>query len=109
MLAIAPEDSSIWRQFALAQMQRNPNDYSERQDAPTAASSAALNAYLRADGAAEQALSLALLGQALEKREMWKAAIKTYRLSLEYKADSAIRTAYEKLLDRKSTRLNSSH
>ncbi|WP_336798919.1 alpha-2-macroglobulin family protein [Kaistia sp. MMO-174] len=105
MLAIAPEDSSIWRQFALAQMQRNPNDYSERQDALTAASSAALNAYLRADGAAEQALSLALLGQALEKREMWKAAIKTYRLSLEYKADSAIRTAYEKLLAERGFRI----
>jgi hypothetical protein len=98
MLAIAPDDAGIWREFALGLLKRNPDDYSQRREVLNAATSAAINAYLRADGAGDQALSLALLGHSLERREMWKEAIKSYRLSLEYKQDAQFRAAYDKLI-----------
>ena len=105
MLAIAPDDAAVWREFALGLLKRNPDNYSERQAALTAASSAALNAYLRADGAGDQALSLALLAHSLERREMWKEAIKSYRLSLEYKQDPQFRAAYDKLVAERGFRI----
>ena len=105
MLAIAPDDPALWRAFAAALLERDPSDYSERQQVQTAASAAAINAYLRADGAGEQAQALGLLGRALEKRESWKAAIKAYRLSLEYKQDPQLRAAYDKLIAERGFRI----
>ncbi|MCX5579140.1 alpha-2-macroglobulin family protein [Kaistia terrae] len=105
MLAIAPDDSGIWREFALGLLKRNPDDYSQRRDVLAAATSAAINAYLRADGAGDQALSLALLAHSLERREMWKEAIKSYRLSLEYKQDPQFRAAYDKLIAERGFRV----
>ncbi|WEK51863.1 MAG: MG2 domain-containing protein [Candidatus Kaistia colombiensis] len=105
MLSISPDDPAIWREFALSLLKRNPDDYSARRDVLAAATSAALNAYLRADGAGDQALSLALLGHALERREMWKEAIKSYRLSLEYKQDPQFRAAYDKLIAERGFRV----
>ena len=98
MLAIAADDTSVWRSFADALLAQNLNDSGERQQAATAATSAAINAYLRADGASDQALALGLLGRALERREMWQEAIKTYRLALTFREDKAVRAAYDTVL-----------
>ncbi|HEV7284117.1 MAG TPA: MG2 domain-containing protein, partial [Kaistia sp.] len=92
-------------EFALGLLKRNPDDYSQRQEVLAAATSAAINAYLRADGAGDQALSLALLAHSLERREMWKQAIKAYRLSLEYKQDPQFRAAYDKLIAERGFRI----
>ncbi len=98
MLAIAPDDVSIWRAFGSALLAQNSNDSGERQQAATGATSAAINAYLRSDGASDQALALGLLGKALERREMWQEAIKTYRLALTFREDKQIRAAFDAVL-----------
>ncbi|MBZ9936068.1 alpha-2-macroglobulin [Mesorhizobium sp. BR1-1-16] len=98
MLAILPEDPAVWRAFANAFLQQNSNDSGERQQAATGATSAAINAYLRSDGASDQALALGILGKALERREMWREAIKTYRLALTFREDKSIRAAYDAAL-----------
>ncbi len=98
MLAISPDDPAVWRSFAEAFLDQNPNDGSLRQQAANGASAAAINAYLRSDGASDQALALGLLGKALERREMWREAIKTYRLALTLREDKAVRAAYDTAL-----------
>jgi len=98
LLGIAPEDPADWRDFAALLLDVPPADDSQRQQLPAAAASAAINAYLRSEGVRDQAVTLGLLGRALERREMWKPAIQTYRLSLQYRDDAAIRAAYDKAL-----------
>ena len=93
MLAILPDDPAVWRDFAAAFLSQNPEDSGERQQAAQSASSAAINAYLRSTSAGDQVLALGLLGRSLEKREMWREAIRTYRFALTLREDKAIRTA----------------
>ncbi|MBN9434909.1 MAG: alpha-2-macroglobulin family protein [Bosea sp.] len=95
MLAILPDDPAVWRDFAAAFLSQNPEDSGERQQAAQSASSAAINAYLRSTSAGDQVLALGLLGRSLEKREMWREAIRTYRFALTLREDKAIRTALD--------------
>ncbi|MBB3932148.1 hypothetical protein GGR25_003206 [Kaistia hirudinis] len=98
LLGIAPEDPADWRDFAALLLKVKPADDSEKRDLPSEASSAAINAYLRIEGARDQAVTLGLLAEALGRRDMWKEAIKTWRLALTYRDDPELRAALDKAL-----------
>jgi uncharacterized protein YfaS (alpha-2-macroglobulin family) len=95
-LAIAPEEMNAWLDYARASSLRNPNDDDDKQQAATDASAGAVNAYLRADKASDRAETLAVLGDALVKREIWLSAIRAYRASLALKKDADVQASYDK-------------
>ncbi len=64
-LALAPEDPKIWIEFGRATLLRTGANYSERNEIRTRATSAAINAYLRATTDATRASALVMLGNAL--------------------------------------------
>ncbi len=97
-LAIADDEAIAWLDFSRANLARTPDNYSDRDQAWTDASAAAIDGYLRADTVAARAVALALAGGGLTKREEWKAAIRTYRASLALAETGSVRAAYDKLV-----------
>ncbi len=95
-LAIANEDVDAWLDYATASGQRNPDDDDDKQQASVDASAGAINAYLRADNASDRAAALSVLGDALAKREIWLAAIRSYRASLALKKSDSVQATYDK-------------
>ncbi len=96
-LAIAGDEAAAWLDFSRANLARAPKGYSERQQAASDASAAAIDGYLRADTSAVRAVALALAGSGLAKREEWKPAIRAYRASLALAEVRSVRAAYDKL------------
>ncbi len=97
-LAIADEDPQLWMDLSDASLNRQPQNWSDRQQAASDASAAAILAYLRADDKAIRARALAKLGAALEKREIWKASYRSYRASLALVENKQIRADYERVI-----------
>ncbi len=97
-LAVADDEAIAWLDFARASVSRTPKNYSDREQAATDASAAAIDGYLRSDTTAARAIALALAGTSLAKREEWKPAIRAYRASLALAAMGSVRDAYEKLI-----------
>ena len=86
-LAIVDNDPALWLKLADAALQRadaeaEQNRSSDAYQYGTTASYAALNAFLQAEELGERAAALGALGHALERREMWRQAIASYRMSL---------------------------
>jgi hypothetical protein len=53
-LALAPDDDAVWTDYAVASLGRNPDTYSERQQAMEDATAAAINRHLRSETIAER-------------------------------------------------------
>ena len=96
-LAIANEDVAAWLDYAHASALRLPNADADKEQANVDSSAAAINAYLRADTVSDRAEALALLGDALSKREIWLPAIRAYRASLAVKDVANVRATYDKV------------
>ncbi|AGA91852.1 large extracellular alpha-helical protein [Thioflavicoccus mobilis 8321] len=94
----APEDPSLWAAAARAALAAKTDDWRARERYRKQASAAAINAYLRAEGDAERATALALLGRALAARSAWQAAIRADRASLALVEDRTVRARYDRLL-----------
>ncbi len=97
-LAIANDEAIAWLDFSRASLARQPENWSDRQQATTDASAAALDGYLRSDTPAARAVALALTGSSLAKREEWKPAIRAYRASLALADMASVHAAYDKLV-----------
>ncbi|MDX4993088.1 hypothetical protein SHY80_10985, partial [Streptococcus suis] len=69
------------------------------------ASTAAYIAYQRAGNAGEEAEALAVLGQALADRKLWRPALDSLRTSLDLREVAEVRANYEKLRDDHGFRL----
>jgi len=97
IVAAAPNDSATWLRLARTVMQIRPADDSERQLLLERASTAAYIAYQRTTSRAEEADSLALLGNVLAQREPWRPSLDALRLSLELRETADVRGQYERL------------
>lgn len=103
--AVAPEDSGNWLRLARTIFQIRPADSRERTFFHERASTAAYIAYQRAANSGEEADALAVLGNALSERKLWRPALDALRLSLDQKEVAEVRGQYEKLRDEKGFRL----
>ncbi|MGB7101301.1 MAG: alpha-2-macroglobulin family protein, partial [Xanthobacteraceae bacterium] len=97
VVAAAPNDTATWLRLARAIMQIRPADDKERQLLLERASTAAYVAYQRTTSRAEEADSLAFLGNVLAHREEWRPALDALRLSLELREVADVRGQYERL------------
>ena len=97
IVAAAPNDSATWLRLARTVMQIRPADDSEKQLLLERASTAAYIAYQRTTSRAEEADSLALLGNVLAQRELWRPSLDALRLSLELRETADVRGQYERL------------
>lgn len=96
-VAAAPNDTATWLRLARGIMQIRPADDKERKLLLERASTAAYIAYQRTTSRAEEADSLAFLGNALVHREEWRPALDALRLSLELREVADVRGQYERL------------
>lgn len=104
-VAIAPEDGSNWLRLARTIVQVRPTDSRERTFLYERASTAAYIAYQRAANANDEASALAVLGDVLAERKLWRPALDALRLSLDQREAADVRGQYEKLRDDHGFRL----
>ncbi len=95
--SVAPEDSANWLRLAQTVLQIRPANNSEQTLMRERASTAAYIAYQRAGNAGEEAQALAVLGQAMSLRRLWRPALDALRLSLDLREVAEVRASYEKL------------
>jgi alpha-2-macroglobulin len=100
-----PNASEPWRLMARAALAVEARDYRERYDMSERATAAAYAAYSRAQNRGEEAAALALLGDVFARRENWRPALTTYRMSLDLEDKLEIRTTYEDLREKRGFRL----
>jgi uncharacterized protein YfaS (alpha-2-macroglobulin family) len=100
-LAVNDNDPALWLKFAAvvteradAEAARNNSSY----ELAVTASYAALNAFLLSEEVADRATALAALAQALERREMWRESIATYRTTVALVDDAALQERLDKVV-----------
>ncbi len=103
--SIAPDDSANWLRLARTIFQVRPVSSSEQTFLLERASTAAYIAYQRAGNAGEEADALAVLGNAMAERKLWRPALDALRLSLDLREVADVRGHYEKLRDDHGFRL----
>ncbi|QDZ10793.1 alpha-2-macroglobulin family protein [Devosia ginsengisoli] len=96
-LAINANDLAVWQalaQVALTQAETvaGLSEGDNSGDLARLATSAAMNAFLRASEPRDRADALAALANGMEYREMWREVIATYRVSLKLAANEAVAT-----------------
>ena len=97
MVTAAPNDAASWLRLARTVRQIGPRDAREKALLLDRASTAAYIAYQRAGDRGVEADSLALLGQTLADRQLWRPALDAMRLSLALRETADLRGQYEKL------------
>jgi uncharacterized protein YfaS (alpha-2-macroglobulin family) len=97
IVAATPTDATTWLRLARTIMQIRPADDKEKGLLLERASTAAYIAYQRTTSRAEEADSLALLGNVLSQREIWRPSLDALRLSLEQREVADVRGQYERL------------
>lgn len=97
-LSISPDSYMTWQRYAQALFGFEPSNWRYKRRIEEYGSSAAINAYLRSRSDEERAFALAVLGQTLEKRRMWRLAIRSYRASLAVRDDKNVQVAYESVI-----------
>jgi alpha-2-macroglobulin len=105
IVAAAPNDSATWLRLARTIMQIRPADDNERRLLLERASTAAYIAYQRTTSRAEEADSLAFLGNVLSQREEWRPSLDALRLSLELREAADVRGQYERLREERGFRV----
>ena len=97
IVAAVPNDSTTWLRLARTIMQIRPADDKEKKLLLERASTAAYVAYQRTTNRAEEADSLAFLGNVLSQRELWRPSLDALRLSLDLREVADVRGQYERL------------
>jgi hypothetical protein len=105
IVAAAPNDGATWLRLARSIMQIRAADDKERTLLLERASTAAYIAYQRTTSRTEEADSLALLGNVLSQREVWRPALDALRLSLELREVADVRGQYERLREQRGFRV----
>ena len=97
MTVAAPQDAGNWLRLARTVREIVPRNDSEKTLLLDRASTAAYIAYQRATDRSVEADSLALLGQTLADRKLWRPALDAMRLSLNLRETAELRGQYERL------------
>jgi len=97
MVTAAPQDAPSWLRLAGTVRQIFPRDDREKALLLDRATTAAYIAYQRATDRNVEADSLALLGQTLADRQLWRPALDAMRLSLALRETAELRGQYERL------------
>jgi uncharacterized protein YfaS (alpha-2-macroglobulin family) len=103
--ATSPEDSANWLRLARTIFFVRPSNSSEQTFLLERASTAAYIAYQRAGNPAQEADALAVLGQSMSERKLWRPALDALRLSLDLREVADVRGQYEKMRDEHGFRL----
>ena len=97
-LAVDGRHAATWTALARAYLAVTPEpSSSERFELPSLASGAAWRAYQLATEARDKAAALALLGEALKARSLWRPAIDALDASLKLVDDGRVREALARL------------
>ncbi|NND50706.1 MAG: hypothetical protein HKN60_10690, partial [Rhizobiales bacterium] len=96
-LSLDPASFQGWLRLSRALLAIEPRDYSERYDLPEQASAAAFLAIGLTSDTQESARGLAMLGQVLERRQIWRPAIDSYKASLALADTPRVRADFERL------------
>ncbi|QRM53830.1 alpha-2-macroglobulin family protein [Sinorhizobium sp. BG8] len=99
-LAISPDDRYIWIEMARAAARAQNDSQIANQGVL-----AAINAYQLTRSASSRAEALAVLADALDKSENYRAGLNAYKASLALVADPSVRTAYLALKARQGFRI----
>lgn len=99
-LAITPEDGNLWLETA-----RTANRFSGGTDLASEAALAALNGYQLTRTTESRADALAVLAQALDNLQNYRAALQAYKASLELVQAKTVETAYLDLKARQGFRV----
>jgi uncharacterized protein YfaS (alpha-2-macroglobulin family) len=105
MVTATPNDGAIWLRLARAVRQIGPRDDREKALLLDRASTAAYIAYQRASNRDTESDSLALLGQTLAARQLWRPALDAMRLSLQLRETADLRGQYEQMRSEHGFRL----
>ena len=97
MVTAAPQDAPSWLRLASTVRQIFPRDDRENALLLDRATTAAYIAYQRATDRNVEADSLALLGQTLADRQLWRPALDAMQLSLTLRETAELRGRYERL------------
>jgi hypothetical protein len=96
-LTVNEEDFKAWSGFALAVLSMRSDDYSERNELIRDGTAAAYSAYVNAPDMRERAQALALMARALERRQMYRPALESYKASLLLADSAQVRAAFDEL------------
>ncbi|ERM00553.1 hypothetical protein Q644_26100 [Brucella intermedia 229E] len=92
-----PDESEIWAGYALSALATEPSNGQERSKFQRDATSASWFAYQTSRTKEERAQALAIMAQALEKRDASRPALQAYEASLDLVNSASVRAAYEDL------------
>jgi len=103
----APDHAEAWILLAHALLGTapDPNHPGERYDLPANASAAAYIGYQRASAPDLEANALAVLGESLKRRSIWRPAIEAFKASLALDDVPQVRELYEALRSEHGFRL----
>jgi uncharacterized protein YfaS (alpha-2-macroglobulin family) len=97
VLTRSPRDGELWQKLASLLLVAEPLNNQDGYELPGKALGAAIIAYRLSRTPTDQAESLALLAQALAKKDEWRPAINAYKASLVLADNDEVRQAYEAL------------
>ncbi len=97
VLALEPQDAKSWLALARSLEATEPVNDQERASFNEYAAGAAYTAYTLNQSEPAKAEALALLAEALKRRELWRPALGAYKASLALADVKPIRDAYDKL------------
>jgi alpha-2-macroglobulin len=104
-IAANPKDAANWLNLAKIAVRADVAQASDRWQLVENGSIAAYAAYQRQTAPAAQADALALLGDLLARREMWRPSLDSYRASLERHDDIDVRKIYEDMREKHGFRI----
>lgn len=104
-IARSPDGIDAWLGLTQAYLAFDLDQGSDRYVIPMQATSAALNGFLVTRTAPVRAEALALLAKALELRELYRAALESYKASLALNDSPAVRQAFADLRARRGFRV----
>ncbi len=94
-IARDPDSMDAWSRLAIASINWRADNYRKNQEIALRGTGAAVSAYLRAGTTRERAVALNVIGMSLERRSVWRPAIRAYRASLALRENDSVRKAYE--------------
>jgi hypothetical protein len=111
-LALNDNDPALWLKLAnvmlaIADEQYTANNSSASYDAATTASYAALNGFLQSEELGLRARLMGALAHALERREMWRESIVTYRASIALVDNAELQARLDTVVDQHGFRVTS--
>ena len=104
-LALEPQDGKTWLALAKALEATDPINDPEKATFNDYATGAAFSAYQLSQTPELKAQALAVLAEALKRRELWRPALSAYKASLAFVEDKSVHDAYDTLRGQQGFRI----